>query len=52
MAESEMKEHVKKIEAAWQTASKLQEDKVSLATQTYEMVKKMLLSKTFNFIGR
>ena len=52
MAESEMKEHVKKIEAAWQTASKLQEDKVSLATQTYEMVISRVYYQSLNFIGR
>ena len=38
MAEKEMRDHVKQIEAAWQNAAKWQDEKVSLATATYEMV--------------
>ncbi|CAG5108022.1 Oidioi.mRNA.OKI2018_I69.chr1.g3600.t1.cds [Oikopleura dioica] len=40
MAEKEMRDHVKQIEAAWQNAAKWQDEKVSLATATYEMVDK------------
>ena len=42
MAEKEMREHVKQIEAAWQNAAKWQDEKVSLATATYEMVELFL----------
>merc|ERR1712212_1475363 len=38
MSESELKAQFKRVEAAWQTAYKMQEEKVQLATQTYEMV--------------
>ena len=38
MSENELKAQFKRVEAAWQTAYKMQEEKVQLATQTYEMV--------------
>merc|ERR1712228_783312 len=38
MNESDLKTKFKKVEAAWQAAYKMQEEKVQLATQTYEMV--------------
>ena len=42
MSENELKAQFKRVEAAWQTAYKMQEEKVQLATQTYEMVNKFI----------
>ena len=41
MSENELKAQFKRVEAAWQTAYKMQEEKVQLATQTYEMVNEL-----------
>jgi len=38
MSEADLKSNFRKVEAAWQSANKMQEEKVQLATQTYEMV--------------
>lgn len=38
MTEADLKTKFKKVEAAWAAAYKMQEEKVQLATQTYEMV--------------
>ena len=42
MSENELKAQFKRVEAAWQTAYKMQEEKVQLATQTYEMVNEFI----------
>ena len=41
LSDSELKAKFKGVEKAWATAYKTQEEKLNLATQTYEMVNKI-----------
>ena len=46
LSDSELKAKFKGVEKAWATAYKTQEEKLNLATQTYEMVNQFFWTKT------
>ena len=46
LSDSELKAKFKGVEKAWATAYKTQEEKLNLATQTYEMVNRYFWTKT------
>ena len=45
LSDSELKAKFKGVEKAWATAYKTQEEKLNLATQTYEMVNRFFWTK-------